>query len=154
MARSAILVMTLPFIGLLLTSCGQTASLIPAASPDQGSEGKASSTEPFAQFKDIPIPGGAEMDMERSIILGSQDTWTGRVHLSSQHIGDQAVRVLQVGDARIRLERSHQRAGRDKRTNLHTRFPGRYDPDFGQQDPGRSGHRHHFAHGWQILIWS
>lgn len=81
MARSAILVMTLPFIGLLLTSCGQTASLIPAASPDQGSEGKASSTEPFAQFKDIPIPGGAEMDMERSIILGSQDTWTGRVHL-------------------------------------------------------------------------
>ncbi len=81
MARSAILVMTLPFIGLLLTSCGQTASLIPAASPDQGSEGKASSTEPFAQFKDIPIPGGAEMDMERSIILGSQDTWTGRVYL-------------------------------------------------------------------------
>jgi hypothetical protein len=73
--------MTLPFIGLLLTSCGQTAGLIPAASPDQGSEGKASSTEPFAQFKDIPIPGGAEMDMERSIILGSQDTWTGRVHL-------------------------------------------------------------------------
>ncbi len=81
MARSAILVMMLLFVGLLLTSCGQTASLIPAASPDQGSEGKASSTEPFAQFKDIPIPGGAEMDMERSIILGSQDTWTGRVHL-------------------------------------------------------------------------
>ena len=81
MARSAKLVMTLPFIGLLLTSCGQTASLIPAVSPDQGLEGKASSTEPFAQFKDIPIPGGATMDMERSIILGAQDTWTGRVHL-------------------------------------------------------------------------
>jgi hypothetical protein len=81
MARSAILVMMLLFVGLLLTTCGQTASLIPATSPDQGSEGKVSSTEPFAQFKDIPIPGGAEMDMERSIILGSQDTWTGRVHL-------------------------------------------------------------------------
>ena len=81
MARSAILVLMLLFVGLLLTSCGQTASLIPAASSDQGSGGKASSTEPFAQFKDIPIPGGAEMDMERSIILGSQDTWTGRVHL-------------------------------------------------------------------------
>jgi hypothetical protein len=81
MARSAKLVMTLPFIGLLLTSCGQTASLIPVASPDQGSEGKASNTEPFAQFKDMPIPGGATMDMERSIILGAQDTWTGRVHL-------------------------------------------------------------------------
>ena len=81
MARLANLAITFPFMGLLLMACGQTASLTPAASPDQSSQGKATRTEPFAQFKDIPIPGVAEMDMERTIILGSQDAWTGRVHL-------------------------------------------------------------------------
>ena len=81
MARLANLAITFPFMGLLLMACGQIASLTPAASPDQSRQGKAARTEPFAQFKDIPIPGGAEMDMERTIILGSQDAWTGRVHL-------------------------------------------------------------------------
>lgn len=81
MTRLGNFVIGFPLIALLLVACGQTASLAPTTSPDQTSEGKASRTEPFSQFKDIPIPGGAKMDMERTIILGSQNSWTGRVYL-------------------------------------------------------------------------
>ena len=81
MLRLAIFVFYFSLIALLLGSCGQTADLTPTASPDKSPRGKATRSEPFAQFKDIPIPIGAEMDMEHTIILGSQDTWTGRVYL-------------------------------------------------------------------------
>ena len=45
--------------------------------PAEGTEAK----EPFAQFTDIPIPKQAKMNMERTLILGSQDAWTGRVYI-------------------------------------------------------------------------
>ena len=32
----------------------------------------------FAKFKDIPIPDGAVMDMENTVIFGSDDEWFGR----------------------------------------------------------------------------
>ena len=36
----------------------------------------------FAQFKDIPVPKGADMNMDRSFIFGAQDSWIGRVVLN------------------------------------------------------------------------
>ena len=33
----------------------------------------------FQALSDIPIPGGATLDSERSLILGNMDRWTGRV---------------------------------------------------------------------------
>jgi len=75
----------LPLIAVLFVACGQTARLTPTTSPDQSPGGKGARSEPFAQFKDIPIPGGAKMDMERTIILGSQQAWTGRVYLQVEN---------------------------------------------------------------------
>jgi uncharacterized membrane protein YgcG len=37
----------------------------------------------FAQFKDIPIPSGASMNTERSLITGGQDMWLGRLVFTS-----------------------------------------------------------------------
>jgi len=37
----------------------------------------------FTQFSDIPVPKGATMDMERSLLLGSSEEWTGRLVYSS-----------------------------------------------------------------------
>ena len=36
----------------------------------------------FDQFPDIPIPAGAAMDLERSLVLGSADEWTGRLAMT------------------------------------------------------------------------
>ena len=58
---------------LLLAGCGSSTSLPhtqagdPAQQPD------------FNLLTDIPIPSGATMDNERSLILGDKDRWTGRV---------------------------------------------------------------------------
>ena len=81
MSRVANCAIAFSLIILLLAACGQTASLAPTSSPDQSFTDEAARTEPFTQFKDIPIPSGANMDMERTIILGAQNTWTGRVYL-------------------------------------------------------------------------
>ena len=37
----------------------------------------------FAQFQDIPIPEGASMNMDRSLILGEDNAWIGRLVIES-----------------------------------------------------------------------
>lgn len=44
-----------------------------------GSKSSAAPTPSFAQFNDIPFPSGASMDMDRSLLLGSAEEWTGRL---------------------------------------------------------------------------
>ncbi len=50
-----------------------------------GSKGGAAATPTpsFAQFSDIPVPPKATMDVERSLLLGHGETWTGRLIYSS-----------------------------------------------------------------------
>lgn len=59
--------------GLLLAGCGTSTSLphTQAGDPQQQTD--------FTLLTDIPIPAGATMDNERSLILGDKDRWTGRV---------------------------------------------------------------------------
>ena len=37
----------------------------------------------FAQFTDLPIPEGAVMDLEHTLILGTQERWIGRLALET-----------------------------------------------------------------------
>ncbi|MBN2752463.1 MAG: hypothetical protein JXQ84_07110 [Rhodospirillaceae bacterium] len=37
----------------------------------------------FTQFSDIPVPSGATMDMEHSLLLGASEEWTGRLVYST-----------------------------------------------------------------------
>ena len=46
-----------------------------------GSEGLPPEQLSFAKFKDIPIPDGAVMDMENTVIFGSDDEWFGRLSI-------------------------------------------------------------------------
>ncbi len=43
-------------------------------------------TAQMVTFSDIPVPGGAEVDTDNSIILGGGDSWTGRVLLESSDV--------------------------------------------------------------------
>ena len=38
----------------------------------------------FTRFPDIPIPSGATMDLDRSLVLGARDAWIGRL---AMHVG-------------------------------------------------------------------
>ena len=47
-----------------------------------GTEGLAPEQLSFAKFKDIPIPDGAMMDMENTVIFGSDEEWFGRLAIN------------------------------------------------------------------------
>ena len=47
-----------------------------------GTEGLPQEQLSFAKFKDIAIPDGAVMDMENTIIFGSDEEWFGRLSIN------------------------------------------------------------------------
>jgi hypothetical protein len=65
-----------------MTGCGPSTPLAASSRPDQpGADDVASAS--FTQFSDIPIPSGAEMDIERSLVLGDRDDWIGRLVMTT-----------------------------------------------------------------------
>lgn len=65
-----------------LAACGQKVSLTPLSGPAD-EEGQI--TPSFGQFSDVPIPTDSEMDLERTFILGKQESWIGRLVIISGH---------------------------------------------------------------------
>ena len=37
----------------------------------------------FSQFTDVPMPGNSAIDLENTLVLGSEENWTGRLVLSA-----------------------------------------------------------------------
>ena len=67
-------------ITLALVSCNRTG--VPLLSTGvSGTEGLPAEQLSFAKFKDIPIPDGSVMDMNNTVIFGSDDEWFGRLSL-------------------------------------------------------------------------
>ncbi|MBO6784748.1 MAG: hypothetical protein JJ899_15955 [Alphaproteobacteria bacterium] len=62
---------------LALAACSQGARLAPTTTA-----GPSQVEKDFALLTDIPIPRNATLDVERSLILGDLDRWTGRVILN------------------------------------------------------------------------
>ena len=69
----------------ILAACAQTADLQATAT---GKDQAAPSS--LAQFTDIPVPAGATMNMERSLILGQRETWIGRLVFATSLDAQQA----------------------------------------------------------------
>ncbi len=69
-------------VALLATgACQERAALVSNGGPvSTGAEAERG----FVQFPDIPIPSGATMDLERSLVLGARDAWIGRL---AMHVG-------------------------------------------------------------------
>lgn len=62
---------------LLLTACSQGAPLQPTSTAASSGIEKS-----FSLLTDIPIPPNATLVVERSLILGDLDRWTGRIILN------------------------------------------------------------------------
>ncbi len=73
-----------------LTACAQNfgsnlagVSMSPSAT-NTSEDGQPQPLQPsFAQFQDIPIPGGAKMNMDRTLVLGAHEAWIGRLVIDS-----------------------------------------------------------------------
>ena len=69
---------------IFLGACGGGVGIVPTVD-DRGSGSNTSETPSFSQFRDIPIPTGAQMDLDRTVILGPPETWIGRLTLEASH---------------------------------------------------------------------
>jgi hypothetical protein len=56
-----------------------------ASAPAGNQAAQAGEAERFTQFTDIPIPAGAELDLDELLVLGTEDGWIGRLPLEVRH---------------------------------------------------------------------
>jgi hypothetical protein len=69
----------LVLIGLLAGCTGDPAmSVQPGAAGSPGADAASS----FAQFTDLPLPNGNSIDMDRTLVLGGEGNWTGRLSIT------------------------------------------------------------------------
>jgi len=69
-------------LALALAACARGAVDVTPTATAEGQEGQPNQPA-FSDFQDIPIPAGAQMVTDRSLILGIRDAWVGRLVLST-----------------------------------------------------------------------
>lgn len=75
---------------MVLTACSQGEALQPTTSASSSDPAKS-----FALLTDIPIPPGADLDVEKSLVLGDLDHWTGRIILGLDESSTKAFSLYQ-----------------------------------------------------------
>lgn len=55
-------------------------------STEQPVDTGATAADTFKQFNDIPIPADADIDLEQSLVLGTEDGWIGRLSLDVNYV--------------------------------------------------------------------
>ena len=64
------------------TACGPKENLTPISRLESE---EIQAMPSFGEFNDVPIPTNSKMDLERTIILGKQEGWIGRLVINSGH---------------------------------------------------------------------
>ena len=70
---------------LFLVSCGGKIPII--ASGVSGPEGLPAEEASFAKFNDLPMPINAKMNIQKSLVFGSDSEWFGRLNLVANMSG-------------------------------------------------------------------
>lgn len=70
-------------LALIACTPGSEPSSEPTAPVTGATAGGTRTAVGFAQFPDIAVPGGAKMDVERTLVLGTRDAWIGRLAMTS-----------------------------------------------------------------------
>tara|TARA_B100001245_G_scaffold217078_1_gene185292 strand:+ start:505 stop:960 length:456 start_codon:yes stop_codon:yes gene_type:complete len=68
---------------IFLGGCGSGMGVKPT--PMNKGDSSKSAQASFSQFQDVPIPIGAKMDLDRTVILGGGERWIGRLTLETSH---------------------------------------------------------------------
>jgi len=69
-------------LALALTACSRGAINVTPTAAAEGQAGQPNQPA-FSDFQNIPIPAGAQMITDRSLILGVRDSWVGRLVLNT-----------------------------------------------------------------------
>ncbi len=83
---SAFFLSSLPVAAMLILSgCAQTAGIAPSGGSVIGKDGKGKQVS--AQFSDLPVPKGAKMNVDKTVVVGAK-TWFGQLTLDTSHGAD------------------------------------------------------------------
>ncbi|MBI4185323.1 MAG: hypothetical protein HY521_15125 [Proteobacteria bacterium] len=84
MAVRAIGTMAAAMLALLPAACGEMAT-VPGPRDTAGADRGGPGGKPvsFASFTDIPVPQGAKLNIDRTLVLGSDNDWIGRLTFDS-----------------------------------------------------------------------
>jgi hypothetical protein len=77
---------------LALASCESSTPIEPTTA---GTPGSGDVEQTYALLTDIAIPQNARLDIERSLILGERDRWTGRIILKVSQAAPRLVAIYQ-----------------------------------------------------------
>src|SRR5215475_8340549 len=67
-------VATLAALGCAVAACSNR-----ALAPSSTDVSNLPAEQGYGQFTDIPVPKGADMDADRSLVLGAREAWVGRL---------------------------------------------------------------------------
>ena len=83
---SAFFLSALPMAAMLiLAGCAQTAAIAPSGGSVIGKDGKGKQVS--AQFSDLPVPKGAKMNVDKTVVVGTKN-WFGQLTLDTSHGAD------------------------------------------------------------------
>jgi hypothetical protein len=74
---------SLAVVALVLGACGLTGQTASTGAQSSGGSGNATPGPGFTRFTDIPMPANNSIDLDRSLILGTDQQWTGRLVINS-----------------------------------------------------------------------
>ncbi len=74
-------------VSLALSGCTDKASLSLSA---RGTPDQTPIKSSYSQFTDIPVPAGASINLEQTLILGERETWIGRLMYDTELPPDRA----------------------------------------------------------------
>lgn len=86
--QTRIVITCLPVLGLFAFGCTPGDGPVSTSGTTSGPGGRTA--QGFAQFPDIAVPGGAKMDVERSLVLGARDQWIGRLSMDTSGSSSQS----------------------------------------------------------------
>ena len=76
---TAIALLVAAGLAVAVAGCEKTT---PLTASSRTADTDAPNQTSFARFVDIPVPAGATMDLERSLVLGEREGWIGRLVMS------------------------------------------------------------------------
>ncbi len=83
--KKHLLLVLITAVGLAISACAPNARILKDAGGIKGDKGGPTAALSFTRFPDIPLPSGADINVEKTLIFGSGESWFGRLVLSTSH---------------------------------------------------------------------
>ncbi|MAE43590.1 MAG: hypothetical protein CMF63_01100 [Magnetovibrio sp.] len=83
--KKHLLLVLITAAGLSISACVPQPRILDDAGDIGGDKGGPTAALSFARFPDIPLPSGADINVDQTLVFGGGESWFGRLVLSTSH---------------------------------------------------------------------